>query len=234
MEYALFAIILVLMVAAFCAAYPSQWRNCFVAGVLIAPLGPVSEIWFLRDYWQRPTLLGIPLSVEDLVFSFAIGALSICLPFFLLGISLDLQFNTVRKKRCMAASIVIIACMFIGTNLLGVNSIFASTIAFWIIALYALVREQVPLSVMLTGGIATTTYLYVGYFLLELAFPGVVLEWCTGCNPTGIRLGILNFEELLWDFSWGVAAATIPYLFFREAVHVGSRVGSAAAGLQEH
>src|SRR5258706_14284145 len=39
--------------------------------------GLISEIWFFRDYWRPPTLLGVAhISPEDFLFGFAIGALA--------------------------------------------------------------------------------------------------------------------------------------------------------------
>jgi hypothetical protein len=38
----------------------------------IIPLGPVSEIWYLRDFWQRPTITGYLHGGDDVEFSWGL------------------------------------------------------------------------------------------------------------------------------------------------------------------
>jgi hypothetical protein len=44
---------------------------------------------------------------------------------------------------------------------------------------------------------------------MQVIFPGAIEYWCTGCNPSGLRLSGINLEELLWDFTWGLAGSTM-------------------------
>ena len=233
MEYAIFALVLLSFVAAFCAVVPSQIRNVLVAGALVAPLGPASELWFLADYWKRPTLLGTRISIEDVLFGFAIGALSICLPYIILRIGIDLRFEKLRAKRVLGACITILVCMLLGTTVGRINSIITCTLAFWLITAYAIFWLKVPYWLCSVGACVSAAYLFLGYFILERIFPGVVSAWCFSCNPSGIKIGFLNLEEFVWDFSWGAVASTIPIILFRGAVHGKSTARPITAGLQE-
>ena len=46
-------------------------RRTLIFSLIVMPLGPLSEFWFLKDYWKRPTITGLPISIEDAIFSFA-------------------------------------------------------------------------------------------------------------------------------------------------------------------
>jgi hypothetical protein len=54
---------------------PDLRRRMFLFSLVMALLGPLSEFWFLKDYWRRLTITGYPISIEEVAFSFAIGAL---------------------------------------------------------------------------------------------------------------------------------------------------------------
>src|SRR5919106_1066731 len=60
----------------FCILRPDLRRRMFIFSLIITSLGPLSEIWFLRDYWRRPTITGSPISIEDAIFAFAIGGIA--------------------------------------------------------------------------------------------------------------------------------------------------------------
>src|SRR5690349_20955041 len=51
-------------------------RQMLIFSFIITPLGPLSEFWFLKDYWRRPTVMGYPIGIEDAIFAFASGGIA--------------------------------------------------------------------------------------------------------------------------------------------------------------
>lgn len=51
-------------------------RPMAVVSLVTAPLGPVSEYWYLQDYWRPPTLTAAAIHVEDILFAFVLGGVA--------------------------------------------------------------------------------------------------------------------------------------------------------------
>ncbi|MBU1017005.1 hypothetical protein KJ678_02465 [Patescibacteria group bacterium] len=47
-----------------------------IMSLVIAPMGPLSELFYLRDYWQPKILTGRSFGIEDLFFAFTIGGIA--------------------------------------------------------------------------------------------------------------------------------------------------------------
>jgi len=67
-SYLGYSLIFLLLWAVFYILRPDLRRRMLIFSLIIMPLGPLSEFWFLKDYWRRPTITGYPISLEDAVF----------------------------------------------------------------------------------------------------------------------------------------------------------------------
>lgn len=186
------------------------WRRdlrlpMLLMSVLIAPLGPASEAYYLRDYWKPTTITGTPVGIEDLIFSFAIG-----------GIALALYPSTMRRSLIKTAAskpnpfIVLIFAVIlgislsVGSSILKINSVLSSVAAFLLTALFIVILRRDLFAVALISGFLTLV-LFVGIYQIMLAvYPSLLATWCTGCNPSGVVILGINLEEYLWDASWGM------------------------------
>lgn len=177
---------------------------------LIAPMGPLSELWYLRDYWTRETVTATPIGFEDLIFAFALGGIVFSLFKLTAGqaISEERPFPK-RKYVLLFFPAVILAFLLVFTNWLGVNSIFSSSAAFLVLTLFVwMIRPDLRWPSLASG--VLTLLLFVGmYQIMQLIYPNLLLAWCDGCNPSGVRFLGINLEELLWDFSWGTIGGVL-------------------------
>src|SRR5690349_1515299 len=187
---------------------PDLRRQMLLFSLIIAPLGPLSEIWFLKDYWRRPTITGYPISIEDVIFAFASGgiAYSIYKVFF--------NRNAVQRDESARRTWLVIAYflltflpLLIFTDLLHVNSIFSSALSFFLIAVLIWVLRPDLFWPSLVSGLFVLVLFFLVYQAMRVIFPGAIEYWCAGCNPLGVRLAGVNPEELLWDFTWGLAGS---------------------------
>jgi len=187
---------------------PDLRRPMLIFSLLITPLGPFSEVWFLKDYWRRPTITGYPISVEDAIFAFASAGI-------VYGIyKIFFRMNVVQGDEASGRAWLVIAYilltvlpLLIFTDLLHVNSIFSSALSFFLIAILIWVLRPNLRKPSLLSGVLILILFFLVYKVMQVMFPGAIEYWCTGCNPLGVRISGINLEELVWDFSWGLAGS---------------------------
>lgn len=181
-----------------------------LSSALIFPLGLLSEIWFLRDYWHRHTITGYPISIEDAIFAFALGGITFSIYKTLFGYRI--RKSQTRPRRTWLMFVfggLLLGCLLFLTNLSGVNSIFSSSLAFVTFAVLVwTLRPDLVKPSLATGFLSAALFLAV-YQIMEAIFPGVLLSWCKACNPSNVRFLDVNIEELIWDFSWGLVGGTL-------------------------
>jgi hypothetical protein len=189
---------------------PDLRRRMFLFSLIIAPTGPLSEIWFLRDYWRRPTITGYPISIEDAIFAFAIAGIAYSIyKIFFKKIALQSEDQPSRPWLVIVFFTATFLPLLIFTDLLGINSIFSSTFSLFLIAILTWkLRPDLWKPSMISGILVVILFFFI-YKAMQVIFPGAIEYWCMGCNPLGVRLSGINLEELLWDFSWGLAGSTM-------------------------
>jgi hypothetical protein len=183
-------------------------RRMLIFSIVITPLGPLSEIWFSKDYWTRPTIIGYPISIEDAIFAFTIGGIAYGIYKILFNMSL-IESQPGRAWVVVAIGIIVLLPLWLLTDLMHVNSIFSSTISFILIAILTYILRPDLFKPSIITGLLVLVLFFLVYKLMQVIFPTAIESWCTGCNPTGLRLSGINIEELLWDFSWGLAGGTM-------------------------
>ena len=154
--------------------------------------------------------MGTPISIEDAFFAFAIAgiAYSIYKVFFKRVVS-EGQEEPRRGWLVLAFFLIILLPLLVLTDLLGVNSIISSTLSLFLIAVLAWVLRPDLLKASIISGALVVILFFLVYKAMQEIFPGAIEYWCMGCNPTGLRISGINIEELLWDFSWGLAGSVM-------------------------
>jgi hypothetical protein len=206
-SYLGYSLIFLLLWIVFYILRPDLRRRMLMFSLIIMPLGPLSELWFLRDYWGRPTITGYPISIEDVIFSFGIGGIAYSIYKVFFKMSVADAHDQPRGWLVVAFLIIIILPLFILTDLLHINSIFSSTFSLFLIAVLTWILRPDLLKPSIISGILVVILFFLVYKGMQVIFPSAIEYWCMGCNPTGLRISGINIEELLWDFSWGLAGS---------------------------
>ena len=208
-SYLGYSLIFILVWLIFYILRPDLRRRMLIFSLIIMPLGPLSEFWFLKDYWRRPTITGYPISVEDAIFSFAIGGIAYSIYKVFFNMTVAEGHDQPRGWLVIAFLIIIILPLFILTDVLNINSIFSSTFSLVLIAVFTWILRPDLLKPSIVSGILVVILFFLVYKLMQVIFPSAIEYWCTGCNPLGLRISGINIEELLWDFAWGLAGGTM-------------------------
>jgi hypothetical protein len=209
-SYLGYSLIFLFLWILFYISRPDLRSRMLTFSLIITPLGPLSEIWFLKDYWRRPTIFGYPIGIEDAMFAFAIGGIAYSLYKIVFNLTaLPSEDQPRRPWLAIAFLVMTILPLLLLTDVLGINSIFSSTFSLLLIAILTWMLRPDLLKPSILSGILMAVLFFVVYKVMQVIFPGAIEFWCMGCNPSGIRLGGINLEELLWDFAWGLAGSTM-------------------------
>ena len=189
---------------------PDLRRPLLLVSLAIAPLGPVSEFWFLSDYWSRETLTGTVIGIDDALFGFFVGGASFALYKIVFCACLYKPAQALRLPYIpVYAALITMLSLLLLTDGLGINSIFSSSLAMWITAAVIWRQRRDLIGASLISGMLSMLLFGGGYIALEYLFPGTLEHWCLRCNPTHLRVLGINIEELAWDFSWGLVGGVI-------------------------
>jgi len=187
-------------------------RPMLVMSLITASFGPVSEIWYFADYWKPEIALPLPIigGVEDLLFGFSIGGIAAFAyeSFFIRGLC-KCEEKKLKKEWFLLVFFGILGIsMIIFNNLLGLNSIFASSIGMIIIALIMLYLRPDLIPNAVGSALMVAGIMFIIYFLGQEFFSGghawVVRIWKLSNTPEGIFIfKHIPWTEMLWGLSWG-------------------------------
>jgi len=185
-------------------------RPMLIMSIAVAPLGPLSEIWYLQDYWKPVTLTGTAVGVEDVIGGFAIGGIAAALyPVVANKFLLKSNAHEVNMRVLLVFAASFVVCFVIGTGLLHINSIITSSIALLLTTAFILYQRPDLLKPAATSGLLMFVLFTLVYFVTRLMYPPLLQAWCTGCNPSGVVLFGVNLEELIWDVCWGACGGIL-------------------------
>jgi len=138
-----------------------------------AILGPLSEIIYFRDYWMPQSILsihigGFPLMIEDVLFGFFIGGIAAVIYEVMFRMKLS-RFSLHSKHIIKSLSILIIFVIILSIAMtLGINSIYASAIAFVLTTIPIIyIRHDLFLNAI-GSGFGVMLIMFVSYLLLSL------------------------------------------------------------------
>ena len=182
----------------------SMLRESCVGGIA----GLLAELWYFRDYWHPPTLMGqTRLSPEDFVVGFAITGIGRALYDVLLRYK-DGPEGTARNTMLAALFLAGVAGLVMGNTILGWNScitsegIFAALTAVMVYLRPDLGRAALGFALLL-GALGFGLYLII----FGLLAPDFWREyWLLKDTPFGITLLGIPLTEILWFVTWGSMA----------------------------
>ena len=181
-------------------------REMITMSFLIAPLGPLSEFFYLRDYWKPDLINGYLIGIEDFLFAFAIGGIT--------AVLYEIVFSRRYKKRgttthlgvMLLLSLSGLLFMVVGSLILGFNSIYTSTTGFLLLGTLIVIFRHDLLADAFWSGILVGTLMLGFYIIFISLFPGIIQKWWMLENLSGILILGAPLEELMWGFGWGFFA----------------------------
>lgn len=179
--------------------------------VIVALFGPISEIWYFADYWQPEIALSLPIGgVEDLLFGFSIGGIGAFAyeSLFVRGIC-KCEEKKLKKEWFLLVFFAIMGVsMIVLNNLLGLNSIFASSIGMIVAATIMLYLRPDLITNAIGSAFLVAGIMFVIYFLGQEFFPSahawMLKIWKLSPTAQGVVIfKHIPWTEMLWGLSWG-------------------------------
>ncbi len=170
--------------------------------------------WFLKDYWYPLKYISVINFIwQEFLYSFILGGL--------LAVPYEVFFNkantvsNINAGRLIPMIFLILLPFLIFTNLLKINSIYSSIIGLQMsFALVFFTRKDLRVNSLVSGLLAFLVAL-VGYTVFLKVYPDIISDWWMLQNLSGIFVGKIPIEELIWFTSFGMVAGTI-YKFCHE------------------
>lgn len=204
-----------------------------IMSAITALFGPISEIWYFADYWQPGIALPLPFigGVEDMLFGFSIGGIGAFSyeTLFVRGIC-KCEEKKLKKEWFLFVFFAIVGgSMIVLNNLLGINSIFASSIGMVVVAALMLFLRPDLIANALGSAFLVAGTMFVIYFLGQELFPEghswMERIWKLSGKPEGIIIfKHIPVTEMLWGFSWGLVWGPM-YEFLVGAREISLKIG---------
>ncbi|MDO8573483.1 MAG: lycopene cyclase domain-containing protein [Candidatus Daviesbacteria bacterium] len=185
-------------------------KEMLIASLIITPAA-LSELFFVPGYWLPDTIGNPKLSIEDFIFTFAVGGIvAVLYELFMKG-----KIKHQRLCNCFNEGIfpglilgVGVIAIFLAYTIFNINFMYAVYIGIIInIILITITRPDLIKKVIYSG-------LLFGlfYFLFFSAFaffvPDFILHWNIN-NLSGLILRGVPFEEIVWAFGVGALLGPI-------------------------
>jgi hypothetical protein len=198
-------------------------KEMLILSFIIGVIGPFSEYWYFKDYWNPPMIFkpSWPFGgLEDFLFGFGIGGISAVIYEIIFRRKLICPRKTKRGYHnwiLLVFPLIVIAIMIILTDVHGLNSIYASSIAFLIpFALMMGYRPDLLKDAILSGLLVMSLmfaiyFFYLPYFLREIGREA----WFLYGTAHGLLIfGRVPLTEMIWGMSWGMVGGPL-YEFWR-------------------
>jgi len=196
-------------------------KEMLVLSAVCAILGPISEYWYFADYWKPPMVVDLDWpfgGLEDLLFGFSIGGISAAVYEVLLRKRLVCPREKPRQNWILLVFPVLVVTTMVTLNTIcGLNSIYASSIAF-VIAFGLMVKARPDLfwDAALSGLLVTSImfvlyFFYLPYFLREI---GREAWFLYDTSHGTLILGRVPLTEMIWGVTWGMVGGPL-YEFWR-------------------
>lgn len=196
--------------------------------LLIMPLGPLSELFYFHDYWRPesifPILVGpLPIYIEDLLWGFfAAGGIASVIYEVVFRKALRKKKQRINTTVSFSLTACISTAIFLGLFLIGVPSIFASSIAFLIFALFIFHARRDLFLDALYSGFLFSGVMFISYLIVfnVVANTDAILRqgWLLQGSVFDIRILGIPLTELIWGFSWGMMVGPLYEYWKRKRV----------------
>ncbi|MEE4242752.1 MAG: lycopene cyclase domain-containing protein [Desulfopila sp.] len=189
--------VIVLAVAFF---FPGMRRLMLLGGVALVPSSPLAVL-HQQSYWSAERLFGWSYGIEDILFCFSIGSLSVFCGYVFKSSPLILQYTVPGIIKKSSFLLMLLGLLYFSAFLFGFD-IMEATIAVQItLALTLISLDGRHGKTAMLGALLYTTYYAAFFILFSYFFPSFPDLW-NGRDLWPLRLFSIPFEEIVWVFSF--------------------------------
>ncbi|HYT42280.1 MAG TPA: hypothetical protein VEP90_08030 [Methylomirabilota bacterium] len=196
---------------------PDLRLRILVMSIILVPLAPVGQYYFLKDYWHPPLILPIQIGslvfggLTDLLFAFAIGGIATA-AFSVLFRQITFTGNA-RPRHWIGFAFLAIegVCVIVSTQFLYINSIFSSSLGFVLTAVLMIVIRRDLFKSLVVSGLISGLALAGAEGILSFVTPLYLTRYWYLYHT---EYGMLIFNrvpatELMWGIAFGMVMGPI-------------------------
>jgi len=196
-------------------------RKMLWLSITLGFLGPIGEVWFLRDYWQPQIFFGRSIGLEDYLFMFFITGIACVLHQVVFNFKISPRITKSAHNPAVVISSIIIGSIVLANILVFVfkmNSMYAGIVTMISIAVtIVFVRRDFVVDCLL-GGLLTSAVMFIGYMTILSIYPELIHRWWLIKNLSGVMIRGIPMEELLWGFAFGAMMGPLYEFIFGHSI----------------
>lgn len=204
---------------------PKIRKELLTLSIIGAIIGPVSEILYIRDYWLPQSVLPIQIGsftfmFEDVLFGFTLMGIA--------GVVYEVLLKTrqyrIKKHHPYARSSMTLLVFFLIlllTLFVGLNSIYASAIAFTVTSLFMLLLRRDLFLNAVFSGFAVMVVMFMVYIVVFSISTNIEdlmnVGWLLHETPLDWRILNIPMTEMIWGLSLGFMVGPLyEFLYHRK------------------
>ena len=206
--------------------WKSPWKRGMVqVGFIGGIMGVIAEVWYFRDYWRPPTLMGEGIaSIEDFIIGFALFGVGGYIHSAFTNREVDTEKFSPPKNRDLFI-LFILGCSsltFFSTGL-GIHSGYVTFLTFFCLSVYIWTQRPDLIRISIISAFATLGISFLIYLInFKLLFPHFWDTYGMLNEPIlGFRIFNIPLSEMLWHFSWALLCSM--FRGYRNGVHFKER-----------
>ncbi|MDO8429669.1 MAG: lycopene cyclase domain-containing protein [Candidatus Daviesbacteria bacterium] len=190
-------------------------HKILLMSILGAVAGPISEYWYIQDYWRPQTFTGWPISIEDVLFGFFAAGIASVIYEELFGKRYAKRHTRTHHHLMLLFPILVVA-FYLHNHFnpgFSINSIYASSVAFLVSATAIILNRKDLLVDSVISGLLFGAFFFLAYQAILNFYPEIFIRWWLLQNITGVTLLAVPIEEIIWGFTLGMFAGPL-YEFY--------------------
>lgn len=191
---------------------PDLRKKMIILSITGSVTGPVSQFWYLKDYWQPFKIFtpeGLFIDILFAAFIFSLTCVIYNLFFKMKSISIKKVPKTYFIYRSLIGVIILIGSLVIFTDIIGVNSIYSSAIGFLILTSIIWFERHDLVKISIIGAIFFMIFTFIGYRIILTIWPNFIQEIWLLKNISGILIFGIPLEEFIWFSTWGLVGISL-------------------------
>ncbi len=184
-------------------------QQMLTMSLLFVPFGPISEVLYLRDYWQPQYIFGSSFPLEDMLFAFFIAGLAAVAYEIIFTRTCSRRTEKAHKWLALLIASLSMIIIILGSILFQFNSIYVTSLAALFVGFSIIFIRHDLFRNAIVSGLLVGVFMLLAYLLFLLVFPDAITKWWMLKNISGILVLGIPVEELLWGFSWGFSAGPL-------------------------
>ncbi len=224
-KYAYLILAILYMVPWLIVYLKSPWRKGMIkVGLAGGLMGIVAEVWYFRDYWRPPTLLGEGVvGLEDYIIGFALFGVGGYI--YSSFTKREIDYSKVSKpinQEFIYLFLLACICLTVFSIGFGIHSGYVTFLIFLCLSVYIWIKRPDLIQLSLISAFATLGIsLLIYYINFNLLFPHFWDTYGMLNQPIlGFKIFNIPLSEMIWHFSWAMLCSM--FRGFRNGVYYKS------------